>query len=287
MLKPAVSTLAFPDHTLAQVAQRVRSAGFEAVELRTFGETSRQFACDPALTSDEKVRRLFMQCGVEILSLATSCRFDEVIFPPVIGFVISDHERCVREAQRAVDLAVLLECPYVRVFGFEHPENETRSSAIKRIAGRLALAVDHADKSGVKIVVENAGSFASAAQLRELIDRVNHPLLGACYALAAGSAAGDDPEAAIRTLDQKLWVARVKDLHAGKPVPLGQGELKCERFVRALAARGFSGPLVYEWDRAWMPELSISDDMLRSAAKTLFEWGVPSASNSRSPALAR
>ena len=258
------------------------------MELRTFGESSRQFACDPALSSDEKVRRMFREQGVEILSLASSARFDEQVFPPVVGYLITDHERCVREAQRAVELAVLLECPYVRVFGFEFPERETRSSGLKRIAGRLALVVDHADKSGVKVVVENGGSFGTAEQLMELIGRVDHPLLGASYSLAAGQAAGDEPARAIKTLDGALWVARVKDLKDGKPVLLGQGELACEAFVRGLASSGFVGPLVYEWDRAWMPEIGGAEEALKLASKTLFTWAATSAGiAARTPVMTR
>lgn len=284
MLKPALSTIALYDCTLAKVAEKTQAMGFEAIELRTFGDSSREFACDPALTADEKVRRMFRERGVEILSLATGCRFDEQIFPPVIGYLITDHERCVSQAQRAIDLAVMLECPFVRMFAFEVASNETRASAMKRIASRLAQVVDHADKSGVKVVIENAGSFSRASELRELIDRVDHPLLGASYALASGQAAGDLPEAAIALLGEKLWVARIKDLRAGKPVALGQGEIACERFVRALAASGFDGPLVYEWDRAWMPELPLDDAQLKSAARAMFDWGIMSSDASRAGA---
>lgn len=271
------------------VADRAQSAGFEAVEFRTFGDDSRMFACDPALSSTEKVRRLFKDRGVEILSLATSHRFDAMIHPPVIGYLSKDHERSVREAQRAVDLAVSLECPLVRVFAFEHEERESESSALKRICGRLALVVDHAEKSGVRIVVENGGSFGTARALMRVLDEIKHPLLSACYALAAGQAAGDQPEAAVEMLGERLHLARVKDLRDGKPVELGKGQLHAERFVKALAASGFSGPLVYEWDRAWMGALSGDPTpVLRHAAETIVRWVVGGGvSTSAAPGAAR
>ncbi|MBY0312779.1 MAG: sugar phosphate isomerase/epimerase, partial [Phycisphaerales bacterium] len=173
MLKPAFSTVACPDWLLREVAERALKLGFEAVELRTFGDDSRRFACDPAMTGEAKVRSMFLERGVEISSLATGVRFDEPVWPPVVGY-FSDHvERAVREGKRAVDLAVGLECPLVRVFGFEFPAREKRAAAISRIARRLGKVVDHADKSGVRVVVENGGSFATADELLELIAAVN------------------------------------------------------------------------------------------------------------------
>jgi len=274
MLKPAFSTVACPEWTLRTVADRAVELGFEAVELRTFGDGSRQFACDPALSSDSKVRGMFMQRGIEILSLGSSVRFDEPIFPPVLGHFLHARERSVREGKRAVDLAVGLECPLVRVFGFEYPAREGRNAALGRIAGRLSMVLDHADKSGVRIVLENGGSFSTSQQMLELMDKVNHPLLGACYGLGAGVVAGEDPAAAVRSLGARLWAARVTDIKDGRPCELGMGELPAEAWVRALIASGFDGPLVYAMDRAWTPDAAATppDGLLRAASKAIYGW---------------
>lgn len=287
MIKPTLSTVACPDLPLRDVPGLAERLGFEAVELRTFGADSRRFACDPALSAEEKTRTLFATRGVEILSLATSCRFDATIFPPVIGFAISDTERSVREAKDAIDLAVRLECPLVRVFGFEVALRESPKSASARIAARLRKVCDHADKTGAKVVIENGGSFETATQLRGLIEQVNHPLLGACYALAAGCAAGDAPQAAVAALGSRLWMARIKDLREGLPVRIGTGTLPCREFVEALAAARFTGPLVVEWDRAWMPNLEPADVALAGVAAELVGWSMGKAGTPRSAAAAR
>lgn len=291
MLKPAFSTVACPEWTLKQVADNALAFGFEAVELRTFGDASRNFACDPAMSSDTKVRDLFLNRGIEVLSLATGLRFDEPIWPPVIGLFTDRAEVPVREAKRAVDLAVGIECPFVRVFGFEQPGKDSRSAALKRISDRLKMVVDHADKSGVRIVVENGGSFSTSEQLMELIARVAHPLLGASYCNATAALVGEDPAKGVEILGDRLWVARIKDARDGRPVALGQGTLECEKFAKALVASGFDGPLVFEWDRAWMPDLAPADQVLKDAARTMFTWlGAKSAGASvdgRKPAAAR
>ncbi len=281
MLKPTLSTVACPEAVIREVAEYVEQFGFEAVELRTFGTDSRRFACDPALSSEAKTRNLFRQCGIEILGLATSCRFDATIFPPVLGHVLSDTERSVREARSAVDLAVALGCPYVRVFGFEIAARESAPAGTARIVDRLRKVCDHADKTGTKIVVENGGSFESATALRDLIERTSHPLLGASYSIATGVAAGDEPVGAVATLGSRLWLARIKDLRDGRPVRLGTGTVPCREFVGALAGAGFDGPLVYEWDRAWFPDIEPATSALDGVARTLVEWAGALASAGR------
>ncbi len=272
MMKPAFSTVACPEWTLAQVAERAQSLGFEAVELRTFGDQSAMFACDPALTSGEKVRRIVGERGVEILSLATSTGFEEPVRPPVIGYAISDTERTVRAAQRAIDLAVAIECPYVRVFGFDVPAREGRASAMGRMVKRLTMVADHAHNMGIRIVIENGGAFGRATEVMQLVKACQSPLIGVCYNLATGFAAGDSPQEAIQTIGDRLWVGRIKDLKDRRPCELGMGDVPCEVFVRALMAREFEGPLVYEWDRAWIPELAPAEQVLGGAAAKIWSW---------------
>jgi sugar phosphate isomerase/epimerase len=273
MIKPAFSTVACPEWTLDMVAANAARYGFEGVELRTFGERSTRLACDPALTAEEKALGMFHEAGIEVLSLGTSVSFEEPIKPPVIGLAIGDTERTVRAGKRAVDLAVALECPYVRVWGFDMPPREKRGSAIARITKRVQLVADHAQKTGVRLVVENGGGFSRAQELREIIDGAGSPLVGACYSLATGIAAGDVVPDAIEALAGRVWVARIKDLDEhGRVCQLGTGRLPCREFVGALAQSGFDGPLVFEWDRLWFNDLAPAEEVLPVAAKQIFHW---------------
>jgi sugar phosphate isomerase/epimerase len=272
MFRTAFSTVACPDWTLARVARGAADLGYDAVELRTFGSGSTRFACDPALTDPAKTRRLFADAGVAICSLATSVAFDEPIRPPVIGRV-KDTELSIRKAKSAIDLAAQLECPLVRVFGFEFSSREKRASGLVRVAQRLALAADAARNTGVKLVVENGGSFATAAQLLELIDAAGSPLVGAAYSHAVAADAGEDPAQGVATLGARLWCAKLRDRDAeGTLRQIGEGTMNCAGFVRALAESGFRGPAVVEWDRAWIADLEAPDTVLPRAIRRLYEW---------------
>ncbi len=271
-MKTAFSTVACPEWTLDQVFDFAAHLEFDGVELRTLGPASTDLACDPALTDPEKTRRMAARAGLATPCLATSARFDSPIRPPVVGRVLGEMMRPARLAQREVELADHLGCGFVRVFGFERPLGERAGSCIERIADRLRAVADTGRARGVRIVVENGGSFPTAADLMALIDRVGNPMLGATYSVAVGHAAGEQPRDAIHTLGDRLWIAKVKDLAGGRPCALGRGEVPCRAAVETLADRGFGGWVVYEWDRLWIGDLEPAEQALHAADETLHTW---------------
>lgn len=276
-MKLAFSTVACPEWTLEKVAMFAQQAGYQGVELRTFGSGSTEFACDPALTDPSKIRRIFAPTGCEVACVATSARFDDAITPPVIGHVLGGTPRGVIDTGWAVDLAARLEAPLVRVFAYQIPASESRSSGIARIVERLELAVATARNTGVRLAIENGGSFATAASLSELLDRVNHPLLGAAYSPSIAALAGENVEGGINVLGDRLFTVKLKDYSNGKPRALGEGDSNAVATVRALATSGFPGWVVFEYDRAWFKIPGDPSEVLTRSAQKYFEWAGKSA----------
>lgn len=275
MARIAFSTVACPQWTLRQVAQAAARWGYAGVELRTFGFGSSQFACDPALTAAEKVRRVLASYGVEVACLATGLRFDEPVRPPLIGYVRAG-ERALRLTKWMVDLAAAIESPRVRVFAFQVRAGERWSRAVRRIADRLALAADAAYNSGVCLVLENGGSFRTADQLGEILERVASPLVGAAYSLAVAHDAGDDPIVGLRRLGARAWMVKVRDRRDDRrPCLPGEGLVPCRQTLEYLAAVAFDGWVVFEWDRAWVAELPPAEEVLPEAGRRLLGWLVP------------
>lgn len=268
MTRIAFSTVALPDWTLDRVIDGAARWGFEGIELRTQGFGNTIFACDPAATDPAKTRRLLADAGVEVACLATGLAFDAPIRPRVLGRAFGDQEIAVRRAKRMIDLAAQIESTFVRVFAFQVPPGETRAATLRLIVDRLRAVADHADKTGVRVALENGGSFATSADLREIIEAVGSPHVGASYSAAAARAAGDVPLHAAASLGDRLWLARVKDLRGGLPCPPGDGEEDCAAFVAACSAPW----VVYEWDRVWLPGLAPGETVLPEAAARLFAW---------------
>lgn len=274
-MRPAMSTVACPDWTLRMVAEEAERGGWGGVELRTEGTGGVNFACDPALSDAAKVRDLFARSGLKVVTLSTGVAFDAPVFPPVIGYAFTDAEGPIRETKRAVELAAQIDCPTVRVFAFQLHGNESRAAGLRRIVPRLRLAAATARNTGVRVLLENGGSFPTARDLNEIISAVDHPLLAAAYCPAVAAAAGEDPQRGLDLLGSRLLTVKLRDHRAGKACLLGEGELPTQTIVDALRRSGFAGWLVYEHDRAWLgttPDAADVRAVLSHAARTLYSW---------------
>jgi len=286
MIRTAFSTVACPQWKLERVVRTAAELGYDGVELRTFGYGSRRFVCDPMLTGAAKVASLLADTGVDCCCLATSLRLDAPIRPHLLGRTfLFDQDAPVRRGRRMIDFASRIEAPMVRLFGFEVPAGESRRATVRLIGQRLAQLADHARHRGVRVVVENGGSFRTADDLRELLDAADSPLLGACYNGAVGRAAGEDHTKALRTLGRRLLLARLKDYAQGAPALPGAGEADARGFARALADyRFFDGWLSFEWDAAWHEGLEPADEVLPEAIATIYGWLGGQATGKASPA---
>lgn len=270
-MKIAFSTVACPNWTFPQLLAKAENWGYTGIELRTFGYSSSQMACDPALSSPAKLRGSLERIGLSVASLATGIKFDAPISPPVLGLFL-DHESMIRETKSCVDMAVQLEAPFVRIFGFEVVGRESRRTSITRIADRIAKCADYCRNSGVRLMIENGGSFNTAADLAEIIDEVNHPLLSAAYSLPVAAAAGDKIENGINVLGERLVCIKCKDLKAGKPVAFGEGDLAAKSTLEAAMRAGFNGTIVFEYDQAWLGNQQTDlDAVMKKSAQAIFD----------------
>ncbi|MEL6328671.1 MAG: sugar phosphate isomerase/epimerase family protein [Planctomycetota bacterium] len=274
-MRIAFSTVACPEWTLDRAIEFAGEHGFDGLEMRTFGHASFEFVPEPSQTGSAKLRDLFEDAGVEPAVLATSIKYSDPVLPPVLGRVIGDFDRPVRETKHMVEVAARSECPFVRVFGFEFEPGEGRKSGLRRIGQRLELALKTARHTGVRLLLENGGSFNTSSDLLELIEMCESPLLAASYSPAAAMSAGEDPVEGLRRLGSRLEVVKLKDFDEGRPVPIGTGEIPNEEVVRELAARGYRGWCSIEWDRAWLPDLEDPTRVLPRSLDTVRGWSMP------------
>lgn len=263
-IKLAFSTVACPDWTLEEVARKAQEMGYQGVELRTLGAGGSSLASDPALTDPQKAGKILKAFGIEPVCLSTSVALNHR--------AESASRAAGWEAQNYVDMAVALGCPFVRFFGYEVKPGDSRQAAMQRIADRVGLLVDYAGEKGVTVLLENAGSFNKAKEWWWLFNLVDHPMLGLCWNVANAAAAGESPSISVPVLNQRIRLAKVKDTVVGEGsgfVPLGEGTVGIDQFIRRLLGIGYEGYVSVEWDRAWLPSLAPAEEYLPDAAKRL------------------
>lgn len=280
-MKIAFSTLACPQWSLEEVVTNAAELGYLGVEMRSFLSPIERMPSDPMSMDPGAVDRLFDAKGVTPLCLATGVKYDKAIDPPLIGRIFVNEEAGVSDTKAFVDLADRAGVKFVRVYGCDLPAAEPRTWSMRRVTERLKLAGQTCRNTDVRLLVENAGSFARAQDLLDLIERVDSQWIGASYNILSATHAGDCPIEAVRLLGQHLKMVRISDVDEdGYPVPLGQGRFPLAKFIRTLGEMGYEGWVVYEYPRHWDASLdSDAGRVLRHGADTLYAWikGEPAA----------
>lgn len=296
MIRLAFSTVACPSWTLDRVASAAEELGFQGVELRSLisgvaggggGTESASFASEPGLISAEKARGIVEARGLDVCSIATGVRFDEPVFPPVLGHALGVFDRPVRELKPYISIAAGIGAPFVRVFGFEAPERTRRGKRLarKRTVERLRLAADACHKTGARLAIENGGDYPRGSDLASLIHEINFPDVAACYSVLPAWEAGEDFASGVAALGNHLAMARLVDYTAdGMPASIGSGRVPCRRFVDAVRASRAAQWLVLEWDAAWVQSDADPRAVLGASLAAVSPWLVPTAGRAMSAA---
>ena len=269
-IKFAFSTVAVPELTLDQVATQAKELGYEGVELRTLGPGGGGLASDPSLSEPQKVADVFREAGVEPICLSTSVSLHHK--------KTGDAHRAFFEAQRYLEIAAEMNCPAVRVFGYEVGPGENHRAVIHRIADRAAQLADKAGELGVQLLFENAGSLVGSKEWWWLLDMVNHPMLGMVWNVANSVAANPTDAGgwvSVSTLNSRIRIAKVKDTNVGQGtgyVQLGDGDVGIPTFMKRLLGIGFDGYVTVEWDRLWLDTLAPPEEFLPEAVNRLRGW---------------
>jgi len=278
MLHVAFSTVACPGWTLEEIARRAREWDFDGVELRTFGPGGTELASDPCLSDPGKVRARLEEEGVTLTGYGSGSRFDETLNPPApLGWVLGDFERPVREFKPVLAHASRAGAGYVRVYGFELQSDEPRKRLVKRVADRLKLVCDDARHQKVTVALETGGDFSRVEDVMEVVERVGSPLLGVCLNVRASWAAGEDAADAAAALGGRLACVRLSDVRRTRggvetPCVIGEGDVPCEAFVRALDAGDQDVPVVIEWPSLWRDDLAPGEEALPASFSAVTSW---------------
>jgi sugar phosphate isomerase/epimerase len=257
-MKLAFSTLGCPNWNLDQIIDAARQHGYDGVELRFYQGSLDLVA---ALASFPGGPREFRH-RLERVGLAICCLDSSV--------VLSKPDTGIGDAEQMIDLALALAAPYVRVFGGDVPEGDTRESCLKRAADKLARMGQRAAQRGLRVLLETHDAFSSGAQVAELLAAAGEVGTGAIWDVHHPAAMGETPTQTAKLIGRQTYHVHVKDgKGGGKLTPLGEGDVPLRDIVRELHAIGYKGYLSLEWEKAWVPELAEPEVAFPQAARYL------------------
>jgi sugar phosphate isomerase/epimerase len=252
-MKLAFSTLGCPLYSIDEIIAMAERNQYEGVGIRTVrGKSMLTDLEEFSPKGIAETAKKFKKAG-----LAVSCVMSGVRFTSPEA---EERKTQLKIAEAYIEIAVLLESPYVRIFGGPIKPEMNEKETLDRIIEGFRKAGDLAQGRGVLLLIETHDSFATGKKTRALLDAVKHPGIAVVWDILHTIRFGE-------TL-QETWDAVgdwVKDVHIKDSLKFspesfdlklpGKGILPIHEAVKLLREKGWDEWLTFEWEKGWHPEI--------------------------------
>lgn len=231
-MKLAFSTNAYTRYPLTDALRGIKQAGFEGVEILADAPHAYPDAIDTTLTAN--VAHELNRLGLAVSNINCNCSFGywkdappEPYFEPSLISPNPKHRAdrtrlILKTLQFAKDIgAANVSITSGRCIGGMPPDK-----AAGQFAESIKPVLDAADRLGVNVGIEcEPGLFLEyVAELRDWIDRLNHPRFGANLDIGHSVVMGESIADAVLPLAGRIWNLHVEDLLGRKHYHMIPGE---------------------------------------------------------------
>ncbi|MCR5523482.1 MAG: AMP-binding protein [Clostridia bacterium] len=144
------------------------------------------------------------------------------------------------------------------------------------IKAKLLPAIERADKTDIKILVETSGAFAHSDKVLELINEFASVPLGAAWNIRETYFnAGESAEKTIETLGAHICYVRIGDRQGNTDCLIGEGTLPVMEFINALRSLNYDGFICVDWNE----EISDPDIVLTQFINYMAQTAAPVKEN--------
>lgn len=152
--------------------------------------------------------------------------------------------------KHVVELAHILDAPYIRIFSFYMPEAREPEEFEDQVIDRLGAMASYGELGGIMLLHENEkGIFGDrAGRCLKLMEALSGKNLGLAFDFANFIQCGQEVMEAYRILEKYIRYVHIKDAlsHNGAIVPAGMGEGRIEKILASLKEGGYQGFLSLE-----------------------------------------
>jgi sugar phosphate isomerase/epimerase len=263
------STLGCPDWSFTQITDFAAANGYTGIELRGIQKEMDLTKCKDlnSIQSRLDTLKIMGDKGLKFVDFGSSCNLH--ISDP------TERRKNLNEARRFIELAMQLNCPFVRVFPNELPEKDPqRSAAIDRIIKGLLELGEFAKGSDVSVLVESHGDLVKISDLEFVMKAAKHPNTGMIWDVAnMWTITKEPPAEAYKALHPYIKHTHIKNANLvdGKVqyVLMNQGEVPIFEAIDALAYGGYKGFYSFEWEKLWHPEIAEPEVALADYPKAM------------------
>ena len=223
-MKLAFSTNAFTRHSVVDAIRAIKQAGFAGVEILADVPHAYPDAIDAKLT--DTIVKALSETGLAVSNVNCNCSFGywkdappEPYFEPSLISPNPKHrEDRKRLILKTLDFAKSIGAQNIsitsgRMLGGMPPE-----PAAKQFAESIKTVLDRAGALDVKVGIEcEPGLYLEyVAELREWIDKLNHPWFGANLDVGHSQVIGESVPDAVKLLAGRIWNLHVEDIPGRK-----------------------------------------------------------------------
>lgn len=255
-MKLAFSTNAFTQFSLYQAMREIREAGFDGVEILADVPHAYPDLLDAQMTRD--IARQVKLLGLAVSNVNANCSFGYWADAPAEPYFepsLISPEKKLRDDRsrlicRAIDFAAEVGSANVSITSGRCLGGMPPDKAAVQFAESIKPILDYADAHGINIGIEcEPGLFLEyVAELREWIDRLGHPRLGANLDIGHSQVMGEDLKQSIELLGDRIWNLHVEDIPGRKHYHLipGRGTLDWDAVHAGLTAISYPRFLTVE-----------------------------------------
>ena len=223
-MKLAFSTNAFTRHSVVDAIRGIKEAGFAGVEILADAPHAYPDAIDAKLT--DTIAKALSETGLAVSNVNCNCSFGywkdappEPYFEPSLISPNPKHRADrTRLILKALDFAKSIGAANIsitsgRLLGGMPPEK-----AVGQFTESIKPVLDRAAALDVKVGIEcEPGLYLEyVAELREWIDRLNHPGFGANLDVGHSQVIGESIPDAVKLLARRIWNLHVEDIPGRK-----------------------------------------------------------------------
>jgi fructoselysine 3-epimerase len=232
-MKLAFSTNAFTRFPLGEAIKAIADAGYAGVEILADVPHAYPEQIDTALTS--AVAKAVEASGLQVSNVNCNCSFGywkdappEPYFEPSLISPTKQHRSDrARMITKTLDFARDIGARNISITSGRCLGSMTPEKAVKQFAEEIRPILDHADSVGVDLGIEcEPGLLIEwVAELREWIERLNHPRFGSNLDIGHSQVMGESIISVVRELgSRRIWNLHIEDIPGRKHYHMIPGE---------------------------------------------------------------
>jgi len=246
-----------PGRSIYEVIKLFRSIGYDGIEVRVAADGQ----INSETVTDDEARKIHAEAkaaGMEFSCLTSYYQ----------NFVdLEKREDVISNLKRVIEIASILDCPLVRVYGGVEPNSQPGvwfNDAWTRTVTGIREVAEYAAEFGVRICIEtHIGSLTmSIRDTVRLVEDVNMHNVGILFDYAWVELAGVEFGAeAVRRATRHIFHVHIKDWKLENRLPIqkqsclmGEGTVAWKEVFAELKRIGYTGYISDEYEKYWYPK---------------------------------